>query len=149
MRLDGEGRPARDPDRRAEQDVVDEKRVRRKLLADGGRVRLDEALELDARQILEAPRLEALVAVEDEHGQQPAGQLRADDPGAAEVEQLGMAFLADDHDVMARTAPFACERARVDVRARPAEQVAVPDDDPHRATLVIKSPFPVAPVRGR
>ena len=54
-----------------------------------------------------------------------------DDPRAAEVVALGMPLLADDGDVVAGVAPLARERARVDVGARTAEQVAVPEQDPH------------------
>jgi hypothetical protein len=42
---------------------------------------------------------------------------------------LGMSLLADDDDVVARCAPFARERARVDVGAGASEEVPVPEKD--------------------
>ena len=78
-------------------------------------------------EVLEQPRLEPLVAVEHEHGQQAAGQLGPDDARAAEVVLLRGALLADDRHVVPGEAPLPRERARVDVRAGAAEQVAVPE----------------------
>ena len=75
--------------------------------------------------------VEAFVVVEHEDRQQPAGQLGHDDACAAEVVALRVPLLADDDDVVAEAAPLARERARVDVRAGAAEEVAVPEKDPH------------------
>ena len=113
--------------------MVREHEIRRRELAQRCRVRLDVRLPLRLGEVHEQPRLETLVAVEDEDGQQAAGQLRHDDPRAAEVVALGMPLLADDRDVVPGEAPLARERARVDVRAGPAEQVAVPQQNPHEA----------------
>ena len=86
---------------------------------------------LGGGEVLQELGLEPLVAVDDEHRQQAARQLGHDDLRAAEVVLLGRALLADDDDVVALPAPLARERARVDVRAGAAEQVAVPEEDPH------------------
>ena len=133
VRLDRVARAARCADRPAEQHVVREHDVGRQQLPERSRVRLDVALPLLGGQVLQSGRLEPLVAVDDEHGQQPIGQLRPHDARAAEVESLRMRLLADDDHVVARARPFARERARVDVRARAREQVPVPEQDPHRA----------------
>ena len=95
------------------------------------RVRLDVRVALGAREVLQQPRLEPLVPVEHEDRQQPVRQLRHDDLRAAEVVPLRVPLLADDVDVVAGAAPLARERTRVDVRAGAAEQVAVPEEDPH------------------
>ena len=133
VRLDRVAQAARGADRAAEQDVVREHEVGRCELAQRGRVRLDVALALLEREVLEQPRLEPLVAVEHEHGQQAAGSSGRTTSRAAEVERLRMPLLADDGDVVPGPRPLARQRPRVDVRARSAEQVAVPDQDPHGA----------------
>src|SRR5205085_56308 len=97
---------------------------------------LDEALALGAGQVLEQPRLEAFVAIDDEDRQQAARKLRPHDLGAGEVELLGMPLLADDDDLVPRAAPLARDRLRVDVRARAAQQVAVPEQDSHQVPLI-------------
>ena len=127
--------PARGADRPAQQDVVAEDEVGGQLLAQGGRVRLDPVVELGARALLDELDLVALVAVEDEDRQQ-AADVRPDRLGAAEVVALRMRLLAEDGDVVPGAAPLARERARVDVRAGAAEQVAVPEEDPHPAILL-------------
>src|SRR5207247_1499358 len=71
-----------------------------------------------------------LVPVEDEHRQQ-SGDLRTHDAYAPEVVLRRTRLLAEDDDIVTGSAPLARERARVHVRARPAEQVAVPEQDPH------------------
>ena len=68
-------------------------------------------------------------------GSRPPGQVGHDDPRPAEVVALRMPLLADDRHVVPGEAPLARERARVDVRARPAEQIPVPEQDPHGRTL--------------
>src|ERR671937_242742 len=136
VRLDGVGRGGGRRDGPAQEDVVREDEVGRQLAADRGRVGVDVALAFSRGQVLEQPRLEPFVAVEDEHRQEVAGQLRADDPGAAEVIRGRVPFLADDDDLVAGLAPRARERARVHVRARPAEQVPVPEDDLHPGSLI-------------
>jgi hypothetical protein len=40
-----------------------------------------------------------------------------------------MTFLREQHDVVPSLAPLASERARVDVRARSAQEVPVPEKD--------------------
>src|SRR4051794_16593342 len=129
VRLDAETHPARGADRRAEQDVVREDDVRRAELAQDRGVRLDVRVPLSRREIPEQPRLEPLVAVEDEDGQQAARQLGHDDPRAAEVVLLRVPLLADDRDVVAPEAPLARERPGVDVRPGAAEQVPVPEQN--------------------
>ena len=104
------------------------------MVAQGARVRLDPGLELRARAVLHALDLVAVVAVQHEHGQQPADVRRGRD-GAAEVEALGVRLLREDGHVVALAAPFARQLAGVDVRARATEEVAVPDEDPHQREL--------------
>ncbi len=115
------------------QDVVRKYQVGRQQLAQSSRVRLDVGLPFGDREVLQQPRLETRVAVEHEHGQQAAGKLRVDDGRAAEVVPFGLAVLADDDHVVPRAAPLPSERPRVDVRPGSAEQVAVPDENPHPA----------------
>jgi hypothetical protein len=112
--------------------VVREDDVGRQVLAHGRGVRFDVALALRSRQLLEEPRLETLVAVDDEHGEQPLRQLRPHHARAPEIEQLRPRLLAEDGDVISRARPFPRERLRVDVRAGPGEEVPVPEEDPHR-----------------
>ena len=84
------------------------------------------------REVLQQLRLQALVPVEHEDRQQLARQLRHDDARAAEVVVApACRVLADDGHVVAGEAPLARERARVDVRTGAAEEVAVPENDPH------------------
>ena len=76
------GSPSAGADRAAHQDVVREDEVGGQQLPQRGDVRLDVAAALLGGEVLEQPRLEPLVAVEHEHGQQPVGQLGPDDRGA-------------------------------------------------------------------
>ena len=130
MRLDRVARAARRADRPAEQHVVREDEVGRQVLAERRCVRLDVRLALREGEVLEQARLEPLVAVEDEHGQQ-AADVGLHDGRAAEVEPFGMRLLREDGDVVSRPGPLADERLRVDVRAGTAQEVAVPDEDAH------------------
>ncbi len=100
-------------------------------VSDRGGVRLDVCVALGRREVLQQARLEALVLVEHEDREQPLRQLGDDDARAPDVVDIGVPFLAEDHDLVPKPAPLAGERTRVDVRARAAEQVAVPDHDPH------------------
>ncbi len=127
VRLDPEAQPARCADRRAEQDMVREHEVRRRELAERRGVRLDVRLPLRLREVDEQPRLEPLVAVEDEDGQQAARQFGHHDARAAEVVPLRVPLLADQRDVMTGEAPLARERPGVDIRPGPGEQVPVPE----------------------
>ena len=111
--------------------MVREDEVRGQERAHRRRVRVDIAFALGRREVLQEPGLQPLVAVEHEHGQQPVGQIRHDDRRRTEVVALRVALLADDRDVVAGAAPLGRERARVDVRAGAAEEVAVPEDDAH------------------
>ena len=71
MRLDPE-RPAEAlADRSAHQDVIRETRPGAEV-AERGDVRRHVGGPLGRREVLEKARLEPLVAVEDEHGQQPS-----------------------------------------------------------------------------
>ena len=126
------GRAARGADRAAEQDVVAEDEVGRKALAQRGRVPLHPAVELRARAVLEELHLVALVPVEHEDRQE-AGDVRPHRLCAAEVVLLRLRLLAEDGHVVPRARPLPRERACVDVRARTAEQVPVPEKDPHAA----------------
>ena len=68
MGLDGIPRPACRADGSTEHDVVCEDHIGGQSLAQSCGVEVDVALALGARQILQQPRLEPLVAVEHEHG---------------------------------------------------------------------------------
>jgi hypothetical protein len=102
------------------------------VVAQGGGVQRDEAVTLVAAQIGDQPRLDALVTIEDEDREHGA-DLGPDHLGAAEVEGRRLRLLAEDEHLVPGTAPSARDRARVDIRARSAQQVAVPEEDPHVA----------------
>ncbi len=131
MCLHGVGQAARATDGRSEQHVVREDNVGRLERAQRLRVRLHVRLALRGREVLQQPCLEPLVLVEHEHRQQSVRQLGHDDARTADVVILRVSFLADDRDVVSSAHPLARERARVDVRTGAAQQVAVPDKDPH------------------
>src|SRR5215208_2733874 len=116
----------------ARQGMVREYEIGRQLRGERGGVALDVALTLVARERLEEPWLEPLVAVEDEDRKHTAdvGPPRL---GAAEVVSLGPRVLAEDDDVVPGAAPFPRDRPGVDVRPGAVEQVAVPEQDPHQA----------------
>ena len=97
-------------------------------LAQRRRVPLDVPRTLFERQILDEARLHSLVAVEHEDWQQRA-DLRPHVLGAPEVVQLRLPLLGEHDDLVAGAAPLPCERTRVDVRARPAQQVPEPEQD--------------------
>jgi len=119
--------------------VVREDEVGRQLGANGGRVQLDVAVALLLRQLGQELCLDALVAVEHEH-RQDATDLGSHVSGTPEVVQLGVRLLREHDDLMPGAAPFARERARVDVRPGPAEQVPVPEDNLHAASLTKPEP---------
>ena len=131
VRLDPE-RPAEvRADRSAHQDVVREDEAGGAEVAEGGDVRLDVGGPLGGREVLEEPRLEPLVAVEDERGQQASRQLRPDHLGSRKVVPARVALLADHRHLVPGEAPFPRQGSGVDVRARSPEQVPVPEVDPH------------------
>ena len=136
VRLDPERHPGRRSDRRAHQHVVRKHEIGGPERAQGHRVRLDIACTFLLAEVLEQPRLEPVVAVEDEDRQQSVWQLGPDDPRAGQVVLVGVRLLAEDGHIVTGVAPIARERARVDVRPGPAEQVAVPDEDPHGEWLL-------------
>src|SRR4029450_13815145 len=59
--------------------------------------------------------------------------------GRPEVVVVWPGLLREDGDVVPLAAPLARELACVDVRARPREEVAVPDEDPHGTTKPVRS----------
>ena len=120
VRLDREARPRSAPDGRPEQHVVREDEVGRQVLAQRRGVRLDVAVALGLREVLQQPRLEPLVPVEHERPA-AARRARAARPPRRRGRTLRMRLLAEDDDVVARAAPLARERPRVDVRAGAAE----------------------------
>ena len=134
MRLDGEG--CRDrarnggSDRATRKDVVGENKIGRKMTPQRRRVQFYVAIKLLMAQVLKQARLEPLVAVEHEHRQQ-AADLGSHQRRGADVVALGVPLLAEEHDLVTGSAPLAGQRARVDVRAGAAEQVAVPEKDAH------------------
>ena len=130
--LHPETRTARRADRTAHQHVIREYQVGRQELAKRRRVRVDIRMPLGLGEVLQELRIEPLVVVHDERGQQPARQVDGDRPCAAEVVLLGRALLRDDDDVVPVAAPFTRERSRVDVRPGSSEQVPVPEQDAHR-----------------
>ena len=130
VRLDGEWHSGRGADRRSEEDVVREEEVGRQVLAHGGGVPFDEVLPLRGSEVLEVAGLHVLVAVEHEDRERPVEQ-RPDDRGAAEVVLLRMGLLAEDDDLVAEPSPRPRERPRIDVRPRPAQEVAVPNENLH------------------
>ena len=132
VRLHGVRRACRRADRTSRKDMVREDEVGRQQLPHGAGVELDVAIALRARQVLELPRLEPFVAVDDEHRQDPA-DLRPHDARMPQVEALRVPLLAQHDDIVTGERPLARERARVHVRPGPSEQVAVPEEDPHEA----------------
>ena len=127
VRLHPVGQAARCADGAAHQHVVGEDEVGPTEPSQRIRIRLDVARALAHRHVLQEDRLETLVPVEHEHRQQAARQLRPHDARAAELVLLRVPLLADDGHLVPGAAPLARERLRVDVRARPAEQVPVPE----------------------
>ena len=133
VRLDDVAPADRLPDGAAQQHVVDEDEIGRKVLPHGRRVGRDPGVQLRPSGILDALDLVAVVLVDDEDREESA-HVGAHRLGASEVEPLGVRLLGEQDDVVALPTPFAGELARVDVRARPSEEVAVPDEDPHHGT---------------
>ena len=130
VRLDRVARAARRRDGPAEQDMVGEDEVGRKVLAQRRRVRRHVALTLRNAQLREEAHLEPLVAVEHEDGQQ-AADVRPHDLAPPRSYCSGMRLLGEDGDVVPGTAPCARERACVHVGAGPSQEVSVPEEDPH------------------
>src|SRR4029453_6395127 len=87
---------------------------------------------LGLAEVLEELRLEPLVPIHDEHGQQPTRKIDGNRLRAAEVVLLRRAFLRDDDDLVSPAAPLTRERAGVDIRPGSSEQVTVPEQDAHR-----------------
>src|SRR4029453_8786177 len=77
-------------------------------------------------------RLERLVPIHDEHGQQPTRKIDGNRLRAAEVVLLRRAFLRDNDDLVSPAAPLTRERAGVDIRPGSSEEVTVPEQDAHR-----------------
>ena len=128
--LDGEWQAARGSHGPSEEHVIGEDEVGGCELAQDGGVGLDETVSLFLRGVLEELRLHPLVPVEDEHRQE-AADVGSHRLRAAEVVELRVRLLRHDHDVVAGPAPLTRDRPCVDVGAGAAEQVAVPEKDPH------------------
>ncbi len=139
MRLDAKRRTTRRPDGAAHQHVVGEHEVGRQKLAQGRRIRIDVCPPFVLGEVLEELRMEPLVAVHDEGGQQASRQIDRYRPRAAEVVLLGRPLLRDDNHVVPGPAPLARERAGVDIRPGPSEEVPVPEQDPHRGDATRKA----------
>ncbi len=135
VRLDRERRAGRGSDRSARQHVIAEDEIGWQALLDRRRVRSHVPVELQRSQILEQPRLEALVRVEDEHRQRAARQLRTYHVRPTEVEPIWLALLAEDRDLVPGPTPGSRDRLRVDVRAGARKEVPMPEQDPHAASL--------------
>ena len=119
----------------AEEHVVAENEIGRKVLTDRGGIRLDPEVELRACAVLEELDVVALVVVEDEH-REKAADVRPRHVRGAEVVPLRVRLLGEDGDVVPGPRPLARELTGVDVRAGPAEQVAVPEEDLHACILL-------------
>ena len=130
MRLHGVRRAGCTTDSPTQEHVVAQEEVSRQLVAHRRSVRLDPDIELLARAVLEQLDAIALVVVEHEGGQK-ATDVGPHDRSATEVVALRVRLLAEDGDVVPSSRPLARELTRVDVRARPAEQIPVPDEDLH------------------
>ena len=81
-------------------------------------------------QFLQERRLHSLVPVKDEDRKGPV-QLGPDHGRAAEVIALGMRLLAKDDDLVPRARPGARQGPGVDVRARSAQEVPMPEENLH------------------
>ena len=103
--LDRVARAARGCDRPAEQDVVREHEIGGQVLAEGFRVGRHVCVALGLRQLRQAARVEALVAIEDEDRQQ-APDVGPHDLGPAQVVLLRVRFLREDNDLVAGAAPL-------------------------------------------
>ena len=106
MRLYAIRRAGGGTNRPPKQNVVREHDISGQQLAKRGCVRLDIVVSLRPREVLQKPRLNALIAVEHKDRQQAAGQLGPDNRGATKVVQLGVVLLTDNSDIVARQAPF-------------------------------------------
>jgi two-component system response regulator RegX3 len=132
--LDHVATAGRSSDGRPEQDVVDEDEVGGQALAERGGVRVDPRVELHTAAVLQELDLVALVFVQHEYGQE-AADVWAHGVCAAEVVALWMRLLGEHGHIVALAPPLAHELAGVDVRARARQQIAMPDEDAHRARL--------------
>ena len=132
MCLDAKGGAAGRSDGPAHQHVVGEHEIGRQQRAKRSRVRFDVRASLGLAEVLEELRLEPLVPIHDEHGQQPTRKIDGNRLRAAEVVLLWRAFLRDDDDLVSTAAPLTRERAGVDIRPGSSEEVTVPEQDAHR-----------------
>ena len=132
MCLDAKGGAAGRSDGPAHQYVVGEHEIGRQQRAKRSRVRFDVRASLGLAEVLEELRLEPLVPIHDEHGQQPTRKIDGNRLRAAEVVLLRRAFLRDDDDLVSPAAPLTRERAGVDIRPGSSEEVTVPEQDAHR-----------------
>ena len=132
VRLDDEGHPDRGADRRSEEHVVHEEEVRRQVRADGGGVSLDELVPLLRRA---DPGGSAPRDRRSGRGRRPAAARRRDRAGRPRApprsKRSGCGSWREDDDLVPEPRPGPRERARVDVRARPAQEVAVPEENLH------------------
>ncbi len=131
MRLDPERRAGGGRDGAPHQHVIREDQVGRQQLPERGGVRIHVGSALGRRRVLQELGTQTGIAVQDEHRQHPTGQVGDDNLRPAQVVAGGVAFLTHHDDVVAGAAPRARKRTGVDVRPGPAEQVAVPEKDPH------------------
>ena len=132
MCLHAKGGAAGRSDGPAHQHVVGEHEIGRQQRAKRSRVRFDVRASLGLAEVLEELRLEPLVPIHDEHGQQPTRKIDGNRLRAAEVVLLRRAFLRDDDDLVSAAAPLTRERAGVDIRPGSSEEVTVPEQDAHR-----------------
>jgi hypothetical protein len=108
VRLDRERHTRGRSHRSAEEDVVDEQEVGRKVLTHRSRIALDVRVQFLAVQVLQEARSRRLVGVEHEDRQVRA-DVRAYGEGAAQVVALGVPLLAEHDHLVALLAPGAGE----------------------------------------
>ena len=119
--------------------MVGEDEIGREVTAELRGIELDVALQLRPAQILEQACFQSLVTIEHEHRQERP-DLGPNQRRPTDVVALGVALLAEEDNLVSGVAPLPCERACVDVGARPAEQIAVPEKNAHRAQITCKKP---------
>jgi hypothetical protein len=114
-------------------EVVGERHVGRRDVADGRHVRLEVVVERILAELRVRDGIEALVAVGHVDGQYPA-DVRYVDRHA--VRCLDLAVLAEQVHLVAEPGERPHQAGGVDVASRPAQQVAVEYEDPHSAPLI-------------
>ncbi len=127
-------------DRRPHDEVVGERHVGPRALdhvAHGADVRLDVALHARVVELGVGHGLVALVAVRHVDRQHPADVGHGHVDGLGQVELLPAPLLAHQLHLVPQARERAYEARVVDVAARPAQQVAVKDQDPQGLLAIV------------